>query len=99
MPDYLRVRNRPVANGGYFTMPHLRVAAHLWVPCQTVAHELFDVARPVGETIVMEGMPCQASDTSCIAAGPVVALRLFMNPTLKKQDLLPPPGNLKICPG
>jgi len=64
-----------------------------------LAHELFDVASPVGETIVLEGMPCQASDMFDIAAGPVVALRLFMNPTLKKQDLLPSPGNLKICPG
>jgi len=58
-PDYIRVRSWPVSEGEFFTEQHVNVAAHLCVLGQTVARELFGIASPVGETIVMKGMPCK----------------------------------------
>jgi putative ABC transport system permease protein len=58
-PDYIRVRNWLVAEGEFFTEQHVNGAAHVCVLGQTVAHELFGIANPVGETIVMKGMACR----------------------------------------
>lgn len=58
-PDYLSVRSWPVAEGEFFSEQHVFSAAHVCVLGQTVARELFGLANPVGETIVMKGMACQ----------------------------------------
>ena len=58
-PDYIRVRSWLVAEGEFFTEQHVNGAAHVCVLGQTVAHELFGIANPVGETIVMKGMACR----------------------------------------
>ena len=58
-PDYIRIRNWVVAEGEFFTEQHVNGAAHVCVLGQTVAHELFGIASPVGETIVMKGMACR----------------------------------------
>jgi putative ABC transport system permease protein len=58
-PDYINVRSWPVAEGVFFTEQHVTVAAHVCVLGQTVARELFAIASPIGETIIMKGMPCK----------------------------------------
>ena len=58
-PYYVGVRNWPVAEGEFFTEQHVTSADHVCVLGQTVARELFGLASPVGETIVMGGMACQ----------------------------------------
>jgi putative ABC transport system permease protein len=57
--DYVSVRNWPIADGEFFTEQHVTSADHVCVLGQTVAKELFGLASPIGETIVMEGMACQ----------------------------------------
>jgi putative ABC transport system permease protein len=58
-PDYTRVRSWPMAEGEFFTEQHVNSAAHVCVLGQTVARELFGIASPVGEIIVMKGMACR----------------------------------------
>ena len=58
-PDYISVRNWPVAEGEFFTEQHVVSADHVCVLGQTVARELFGLANPIGETIVMKGIACQ----------------------------------------
>jgi len=58
-PDYLRVRNWPLAEGEFFTDQQVTAAAHVCVLGQTVAHELFGIADPVGENLVLKSMACR----------------------------------------
>ena len=53
-PDYARIRNWTVLEGEFLTDHHVNAAAHVCVLGQTVAHELFGIASPVGETIVIK---------------------------------------------
>jgi putative ABC transport system permease protein len=58
-PEYIRVRSWPVLEGEFFTEQHVNAAAHVCVLGQTVAHELFGIASPLGETIIMKGVACR----------------------------------------
>ena len=58
-PDYITVSNWPVAEGEFFTEQQVISAAHVCVVGQTVTRELFGLANPIGETIVMQGLACQ----------------------------------------
>jgi putative ABC transport system permease protein len=58
-PDYIDIKNWPVTEGEFFTDQHVLSAAHVCVLGQTVARELFGLANPIGETIVMKGLACQ----------------------------------------
>lgn len=58
-PDYISVRSWPVAEGEFFTEQNVIGADHVCVLGQTVARELFGLANPIGETIVMKGLACQ----------------------------------------
>lgn len=58
-PDYILVRSWPLAEGEFFTEQHVNGAAQVCVLGQTVARELFGIASPLGETIVMKGMACR----------------------------------------
>lgn len=58
-PDYMIVKNWPLAEGEFFTEQHIVSAAHVCVLGQTVARELFGLANPVSETIVTKGLACQ----------------------------------------
>ena len=58
-PEYLGVKNWRVGEGEFFTEQHVLSAAHVCVLGQTVARELFGLANPVGETVVMKGVACQ----------------------------------------
>jgi putative ABC transport system permease protein len=57
-PDYPRVRSWAVVEGEFFSERDVASAAHVCVLGQTVAHELFGLARPAGETILLEGLTC-----------------------------------------
>ncbi len=58
-PSYIQVRSWPLATGEFFSTQHLKMAAHVCVLGQTVARELFGIADPIGETVVMKGMACR----------------------------------------
>jgi len=58
-PDFFTVRSWPVTDGELFTDTHVTSAAHVCVLGQTVAHELFGLTHPVGETIVLNGLACR----------------------------------------
>ena len=58
-PDYIAVRSWPMAEGEFFTEQHVMSAAHVCVLGETVARELFGLANPVGESIVMKGLSCR----------------------------------------
>ena len=58
-PEYIQVRVWPVTEGEFFSSHHVTSAAHVCVLGQTVAKELFGLANPVGESIVMKGMSCR----------------------------------------
>lgn len=58
-PDYITVRSWPMAEGEFFTEQHVMSAAHVCVLGETVARELFGLANPVGESIVMKGLACR----------------------------------------
>ena len=58
-PDYIDIKNWPVMEGEFFTDQHVLSAVHVCVLGQTVARELFGLANPIGETIVMKGLACQ----------------------------------------
>jgi len=57
-PEYIQVKAWPVVEGEFFTGHHILSAAHVCVLGQTVAKELFGLANPVGELIIMQGMSC-----------------------------------------
>ena len=58
-PDYIAVRSWPMAEGEFFTEQHVMSAAHVCVLGETVARELFGLANPVGESIIMKGLACR----------------------------------------
>lgn len=58
-PDYIGVRNWPVEEGEFFTLQNITSADHVCVLGRTVARELFGLANPLGETIIMKGIACQ----------------------------------------
>jgi len=58
-PALVDVRGWPLAEGEMLTERHLATAAHVCVLGQTVARELFGLASPVGETILVRGLACQ----------------------------------------
>jgi putative ABC transport system permease protein len=58
-PEYLSVRNWQIAEGEFFTDQHVLSADHVCVLGQTVARELFGLANPIDETVVMKGLACQ----------------------------------------
>ena len=58
-PDYVAVRNWPVEEGEFFTMRQVKAADNVCVLGHTVARELFGLASPVGEIIVIKGMACR----------------------------------------
>jgi len=57
-PAYLEVRSWDVVEGEFFTQKDVTSASHVCVVGQTVARELFGLVKPVGETIIVEGLAC-----------------------------------------
>jgi putative ABC transport system permease protein len=58
-PEYVDVRSWDVVEGQFFTEREIADAAHVCVLGQTVARELFGLAKPFGETIVIKGLACR----------------------------------------
>jgi putative ABC transport system permease protein len=58
-PDYITVRNWPLAEGEFISQRHVLGASHVCVLGQTVARELFGLRSPLGESIVIKSMACQ----------------------------------------
>jgi len=58
-PDYIVVKNWPMDAGEFFNDQQVISAAHVCVLGKTVAHELFGITNPIGETIVMKGLACK----------------------------------------
>ncbi|MDT8385139.1 MAG: ABC transporter permease [Gammaproteobacteria bacterium] len=58
-PDYFRVRSWALAEGEPFSERHVASAAHVCLLGQTVARELFGLANPIGESIVITGVACR----------------------------------------
>jgi ABC-type antimicrobial peptide transport system permease subunit len=55
-PDYLAVRNWPIADGEAFTMDDVRSSASVCLIGQTVAEKLFDNEAPLGKEIRLRGV-------------------------------------------
>ena len=58
-PDYLTVTNVSVTEGEFFTDQQVISADHVCVLGQTARRELFGLASPVGEVIIMKGVACK----------------------------------------
>jgi putative ABC transport system permease protein len=58
-PDYFTVSNWTVAEGELFTNAQVTSAAGVCILGKTVARELFGLANPIGESIVMKGIACR----------------------------------------
>ena len=58
-PDYMTVRNWPLAEGEFISQRHVLGASHVCLLGQTVARELFGLRSPLGESIVIKGMACR----------------------------------------
>ena len=56
-PDYLVVRDWPVAEGAVFTEADVRMAAQVLLVGQTVADNLFGTEDPVGKRVRLKGLP------------------------------------------
>ena len=56
-PDYLTIRNQPVAQGNPFTVDDVNSAAKVALLGWTVAQNLFGGADPVGQTIRIKNVP------------------------------------------
>jgi putative ABC transport system permease protein len=56
-PDYLTIRDQPVAQGSAFTEDDVNSAAKVALLGQTVATNLFGAADPVGQTIRIKNVP------------------------------------------
>jgi putative ABC transport system permease protein len=56
-PDYLRIRNRTLISGEFFTPAEVRSAARVAVLGQTVVDQLFPGGDPVGQTIRVRNLP------------------------------------------
>ena len=57
-PDYLAVRDWPLAAGSFINEQQVAAAAHVCVLGQTVVRELFGLAEPLGESLLIKGTPC-----------------------------------------
>jgi putative ABC transport system permease protein len=60
-PEYLALKNWPVARGGMFTEQEIERAAPVCILGDTVAGILFGDADPVGETIRVRDLPCRVA--------------------------------------
>ena len=58
-PEYFRVRSWPLTEGEVFGQTQVTGAGQVCMLGQTVARELFGLLPPVGETIVIKGLPCR----------------------------------------
>ena len=58
-PEYVQVRDWPVAQGRFFTPSENDTAAKVCVLGQTVAESLFGGQSPIGEQIRVKQMPCE----------------------------------------
>ncbi len=58
-PDYITVRNWPLAEGEFITRRQVRGASHVCVLGKTVTRELFGLRSPLGETIIIKGLACK----------------------------------------
>jgi len=57
--DYAEVRRWSVAEGDFISEQQVRSAAHVCVLGQTVSRELFGLASPIGEILVVKGTACR----------------------------------------
>jgi putative ABC transport system permease protein len=60
-PDFVIAKNWPVAHGEFFTSRHVSGAEHVCVLGQTVGKELFGLADPVNEIIIVKGIACRVT--------------------------------------
>jgi putative ABC transport system permease protein len=60
-PEYIEVRNWPLADGEFFTEQQVLGAAHVCVLGQTVARELFGLVNPLGQAIIIQGLACRVT--------------------------------------
>jgi putative ABC transport system permease protein len=60
-PEYIEVRNWPLADGEFFTEQQVLGAAHVCVLGQTVARELFGLVNPSGQAIIIQGLACRVT--------------------------------------
>ncbi|HEV2209117.1 MAG TPA: ABC transporter permease [Verrucomicrobiae bacterium] len=58
-PEYLQIRQWPMAEGEMFGEPQVQTAAKVCVIGRTVARELFPNEDPLGKTIRVRDVPCQ----------------------------------------
>ncbi|HEU5396614.1 MAG TPA: ABC transporter permease [Verrucomicrobiae bacterium] len=58
-PDYLRIRQWPLAEGAMFSDQHVRSAAKVCVVGKTVADQLFPGQNALGQMIRIRDVPCQ----------------------------------------
>jgi len=57
-PEYISVKNWSITDGEFFTEQDVISADNVCVLGKTVVKELFGLANPIGETIVMKGLAC-----------------------------------------
>jgi putative ABC transport system permease protein len=58
-PDHLAVRDWPLAEGRFISDQHVLGSAHVCVLGRTVARELFGLADPLGESLIIKGIACE----------------------------------------
>jgi putative ABC transport system permease protein len=58
-PEYFRVRSWPLVAGEIFSQARVTGAAQVCLLGQTVARELFGLLDPMGETVLIGGLPCR----------------------------------------
>jgi putative ABC transport system permease protein len=58
-PEYLAVKNWPLARGAMFTSNDVDASANVCVLGQTIVDQLFGEADPVGQTIRVHDQPCK----------------------------------------
>jgi putative ABC transport system permease protein len=58
-PEFLQVRSWPLVEGAFFTGRDVASAAQVCVLGQSVVRELFGLAKPIGETILLGGLACK----------------------------------------
>jgi putative ABC transport system permease protein len=58
-PAYADVRNWSLADGAFINDQQVRGASHVCVLGQTVARELFGLASPLGEALIIKGTSCK----------------------------------------
>jgi putative ABC transport system permease protein len=58
-PAYATVRNWTLAEGSFISDQHVLGAHHVCVLGRTVARELFGLANPIGEDLIIKGIACR----------------------------------------